>query len=143
MVRTLNTRGCAPHGLVRETRMPRGANANRARVVDGPKRSNAIETPGGIRITGTLARQLMTVDTHSSYNRREFARFCSMFGIAYIIPQDNAIGGEWGAETVVEVIGPPAALERLSEKSFVLDSVDALNVRPPRFNSATFRRDPY
>jgi hypothetical protein len=143
MTTFLLTRGCAPHGFVRETRSPRGPKAVRARIVNGPKRSNVIETPGGIKVSGTLARQLMTVKTGSCKHRREFARFCSRFGIRYTIPHDVTVGDKWGHRTVVEVVGMAPALAKLSELDCVIDSVDPLDVRPPRLTASTFRRDPY
>jgi hypothetical protein len=141
--RTLNTRGCGPRKLVRETRDPRGKATLAARIVDGHKRSNAIVTAGGIRISGTLDRRLMTVKTHCSRDRRKFARFCSIHGIVYKVPHDNALGGQWGYQTAVEVVGPEAALAQLCEQDFIVDCSATLDVRPPRLTANTFRKDPY
>jgi hypothetical protein len=141
--RALNTRGCEPRGLVRETRPPRGKATLAARIVDGPKRSNAIVTAGGIRISGTLDRCMVRTKTHSCKDRRAFARFCSIHGIVYRVPHDVAEEGTWGFQTDVEVVGPESALALLCEQDFVVDCVATLDVRPPRFNSSTFRRDPY
>lgn len=127
---SLLTRGCAPHGFVRDNRTVRGAAQPNARRVNGELRSNPLVTTGGILITGTFARRLVRVKTHCSRDRSEFKRFCRLHGITATIPHN--VAGDRGYQTEYEVVGSPDALELLESQSYVVCYGDALDVRPPR-----------
>lgn len=145
--------GCAPQGNVRPVHEPRGRQVSNRR---------GMTTAEGIRISGTLPVLLLTVKTGCNRHRRQFLWFCKVNGLRWRIPQQNTVPvaerwhdaetgevladapQELGREftTVVEVTGGPA-LEKLVSLDCIArqdETVYPMNVRPPRFNSSTYRR---
>jgi len=122
----LLTRGCSPHGTVRETRVPRGRTIG-AQLVNGPKRDTAIRTAGGHVITGYFPVLLVRVK-QSRRPRRAFEHFCRTYGLRATVPDKASQGGY----TVFEVVGPGDALEAISVEWFVSSWEQPIEVKPPR-----------
>jgi hypothetical protein len=123
---SLLTRGCSPHGTVRETRVPTGRTIG-AQLCNGPKRDTALRTAGGQIVTGYFPVLLVKVK-QSRRPRRSFEHFCRDYGLRATVPDM----GQQGGYTVFEVTGPGDALDALSVEWFVSHWEQPIDAKPPR-----------